>query len=73
MLPTLDAYNFGLTRAKNTGPKTMEYLSFWLTYILIWCNMCIFWVNGNNLKIAHSKMTFWDSLKKNTDLTMFSS
>ena len=25
---TLDAYNFGLTRAKNVGPKTMEYLSF---------------------------------------------
>ena len=35
MLSTLDAYNFGLSRDKNAGPKTMEYLSFWLIYILI--------------------------------------
>ena len=35
MLPTLDAYNFGLTRAKNAGPKNMEYLSFELIYMLI--------------------------------------
>ena len=26
-LTTLDAYNFGLTKAKNPGPKNMEYLS----------------------------------------------
>ena len=57
-------YNFRLTRAKNAGPKTMAYLSFWLIYILIWCNLCIFCVNRNNLKTAHSKMEFWDSLKK---------
>ena len=63
VLPILDADNFGLTRAKNAGPKTMKYLSFWLTYILIWCNLYIFWVNGNNLKPPHSKMGFWDSLK----------
>ena len=30
MLPALDAYNCGMTRAKNAGPKTMEYF-----YILI--------------------------------------
>ena len=63
-LPTLDAYSFGLTMARNLGPTTMEYLSFWLIYILIWCNLCISCVNGNNLKTAHSKMVFWDSLKK---------
>ena len=27
MLSPSDAYNFGLTRAKNVGPKNMEYLS----------------------------------------------
>ena len=34
-------YNFGLTRYKDVGPKAMEYLSFWLIYILMWCNLCI--------------------------------
>ena len=57
---SLNAPNFRLTRAKNAGPKIMEHLSFWLIYILIWCNLCIFWIlNGtNNLKTAHSKMVF---------------
>ena len=27
-LSPLDAYNFGLARAENVGPKSMEYLSF---------------------------------------------
>ena len=61
-----------MTRDENAGTKTMEYLSFWLIYILIWRNLCIFWINGNNLKTAHSKMVFWDSLQKNTDIFMFS-
>ena len=59
-----NAHNFRLTRDKNAGPKTIEYISFWLIYILIWCNLCIFWIDGNNLKTAHSKMVFWDSLQK---------
>ena len=43
----------------------MEYLSFWLIYILIWYNLCIFWVNGKSLRTIHSKIAFWDSLEKN--------
>ena len=70
-LSTLDACNSGLTRDKNAGPKTMEYLSFWLIYILLWCNLCIFWRNGNNLKTAHSKMVFWGSLQKTLTYSCF--
>ena len=71
MLPTLDAYKFGLTRDKNTGPKNMDHLSFWLIYILTWCNLCIFLINCNNLKTAHSKMAFWDSLTKHWHIHVF--
>ena len=53
--------NYSLN-ARNFG--RLEYISFWLIYILIWYNLCIFWINGNNLKTAHSKIVFWDSLKK---------
>ena len=69
-LSTLDACNFGVTRDKNAGPKTMEYLSLWLIYILI-CNYCIFWINGSNLKTAHSTMIFLGMSAKNTDILMF--
>ena len=69
--PNLDAYNFGLTRATCAGPKIMEYFSIWLIYILIWCNLCILWINGNNLKTTHSKMVFWGSLHKTLTYSCF--
>ena len=70
-ISTLDPDNFGLTRDKNVGPKTMEYISFWQIYILIWSNLYIFWINGSNLKRAQSKMMFWDSLQNTLTYSCF--
>ena len=61
---SFNAYNFGLARDENAGTKTIKYLHFdWSTFW--WCNLCIFWINGNNLKTLNSKMVF------NTDIFMF--
>ena len=49
----------------------MEYLFFWPIYIFTWCNLCKVWVISGNLKTAHSKMAFWDSLKKHWHLCYF--
>ena len=67
---SFNAYNFGLTRDENAGTKTIKYLHFdWSTFW--WCNLCIFWINGKNLKTANSKMVFWDSLQKTLTYSCF--
>ena len=75
MLSTLDAYNFGLTRAKNAGRKTMEYLSECLNYYLVsfdlFAQSTLHHVSKHNL-ILSTNQFIDESCKKWEDLTIFS-